>query len=306
MAHLKVSHVMPIRTSVFGRLAHAQGAVDRAGQVVQEALPNGPAALPDDTHAVYVHPLLRLAVSLALDAGDLQSARAWLEAYDRWLTWMGARLGQAEGALLWAQHERAAGNPSGAAQHAERALAAASDPRQPLALLAARRLLGELDTAAGRYDTAEQHLAASLALADACAAPYERAQSLLALAELRLAQNEPILLAQTLADMRAICEPLRATPLLERGAALTRRADRGANPANLTERELDVLGLMVAGLTNREIAQRLLISPYTAKRHVGNILHKLGVRTRTAAVRFAIDHGLAVLPDSARDDAPPG
>lgn len=60
----------------------------------------------------------------------------------------------------------------------------------------------------------------------------------------------------------------------------------------LTQRELDVLRLMVAGLTNAEIAQRLKISPFTIKGHVSNILGKLGASSRTEAVAFALKNKL--------------
>jgi len=95
----------------------------------------------------------RVAVVLALDAGDLATARDWLEAHDRWLAWSGAVLGQSEREALWAQYHRAASDPEAAYRSAEQALAHATDPRQPLALLAAHRLLGELDTDAGRSMT---------------------------------------------------------------------------------------------------------------------------------------------------------
>jgi DNA-binding NarL/FixJ family response regulator len=52
----------------------------------------------------------------------------------------------------------------------------------------------------------------------------------------------------------------------------------------LTPRELEILGMMAMGLTNREIAERLTISHNTVKSHVGNILEKLGLRNRTEAV----------------------
>jgi two-component system, NarL family, response regulator LiaR len=68
-----------------------------------------------------------------------------------------------------------------------------------------------------------------------------------------------------------------------------------ANPRppgmGLTEREREVLALMVKGLNNSQIAQQLVISPSTTKFHVSNILTKLGVSTRTEAVAMAVrDH----------------
>jgi two-component system, NarL family, response regulator LiaR len=61
---------------------------------------------------------------------------------------------------------------------------------------------------------------------------------------------------------------------------------------NLTERERDVLGLMIEGLNNTQIAGRLTVSPSTIKSHVSNILSKLGVASRTEAVTIALRHKL--------------
>jgi DNA-binding NarL/FixJ family response regulator len=63
--------------------------------------------------------------------------------------------------------------------------------------------------------------------------------------------------------------------------------------AGLTSREVEVLGLVAEGLTNAQVAQRLFLSPRTVHRHLNSIYHKLGVSSRTAAIRFAIEHGLA-------------
>lgn len=59
---------------------------------------------------------------------------------------------------------------------------------------------------------------------------------------------------------------------------------------DLTEREREVLALMVEGLNNQQIAERLVVSLSTAKSHVSSILSKLGVTTRTEAVSLALKH----------------
>ena len=72
--------------------------------------------------------------------------------------------------------------------------------------------------------------------------------------------------------------------------ALKPRA-QGAGP--LSPRELDVLRLLARGLTNRAIARELGIGPRTADQHVHSIFIKTGVTSRTAAVRYALEHNLA-------------
>jgi DNA-binding NarL/FixJ family response regulator len=62
--------------------------------------------------------------------------------------------------------------------------------------------------------------------------------------------------------------------------------------ADLSARELEVLGLLTLGLSNGHIAQRLNISRNTVRHHVQNILGKLGVVNRTEAVALALQHGL--------------
>jgi len=61
---------------------------------------------------------------------------------------------------------------------------------------------------------------------------------------------------------------------------------------DLTERERDILALMVEGLPNTAIAERLVVSQSTVKFHVSNILSKLGVTSRTEAVALALKHNL--------------
>lgn len=66
----------------------------------------------------------------------------------------------------------------------------------------------------------------------------------------------------------------------------------GEYPAGLTDREVDVLRLVAQGLTDNQVAERLLISPRTVHRHLSSVYSKLGVASRTAAARAAVEYNL--------------
>ena len=81
----------------------------------------------------------------------------------------------------------------------------------------------------------------------------------------------------------------RATLSPEAAQALVQTASQPPAPGHdLTEREREVLTLMIEGLNNTQIAGRLTVSPSTIKSHVSNILSKLGVASRTEAVTLAL------------------
>jgi len=65
------------------------------------------------------------------------------------------------------------------------------------------------------------------------------------------------------------------------------------HPAGLTSREVEVLKLVAAGMTSARIANELFVSPRTVETHITSIYHKLGVTSRAAATRFALEYGLA-------------
>jgi DNA-binding NarL/FixJ family response regulator len=70
-------------------------------------------------------------------------------------------------------------------------------------------------------------------------------------------------------------------------------APRPEPPDELTPREVEVLKLIAGGLSNREIADALVLSSATVKTHVNRIFYKTGARDRAQAVRYAYQHGLA-------------
>jgi len=84
-------------------------------------------------------------------------------------------------------------------------------------------------------------------------------------------------------------------------AEFATRRDSANIPAailELTGREREILRLVARGLSNTEIAGRLVISPFTAKTHVRNILRKLDCRDRTALAALAYETGLVAPGDS--------
>ncbi len=99
--------------------------------------------------------------------------------------------------------------------------------------------------------------------------------------------------ADELAEAIRAAHAGRATLSPEAAQALVETTNQPPTPGlDLTERELEVLALMVEGLNNTQIAGRLTVSPSTIKSHVSNILSKLGVASRTEAVTLALRNRL--------------
>ena len=99
--------------------------------------------------------------------------------------------------------------------------------------------------------------------------------------------------ADELAEAIRAAHAGRPTLAPEAAQALIQAATQGPVPGHdLTPREREVLALMVEGLSNPQIAERLVVSRSTVKFHVSNILSKLGVSSRTEAVALAVQHHL--------------
>ena len=95
---------------------------------------------------------------------------------------------------------------------------------------------------------------------------------------------------------RLLAQCTTAPEALPRGAGAPAPSTGHASPAGLSAREVEVLGLLAAGATNKEIAAALVLSPGTVTQHLVNIYTKIGARRRADAAAFALQHGLAPPP----------
>ena len=116
-------------------------------------------------------------------------------------------------------------------------------------------------------------------------APYRLAQTRLALGEA---------LARSGDEHGASLERDAAAAALTRLGVISPGAPRAVPlPDGITRREAEILGLVAQGLTNREVADALVLSERTVARHLANLYTKIDVTTRTAATTYAHHHGLA-------------
>jgi LuxR family transcriptional regulator, maltose regulon positive regulatory protein len=158
-------------------------------------------------------------------------------------------------------------------------------------LLATAR--GKHEEARCRFEDAVDAYQQSGAAYDAAQARIGLAECLLALGEVETAAREARLALARLTELGAAVDARRARSVLDAAEAAEHRA-----PAlrRLTRREREVLGCVADGLTNRQIGERLVVSEHTIHRHISNILRKLDLPSRTAAVAYAARSGL--LPTS--------
>ena len=155
---------------------------------------------------------------------------------------------------------------------------------------------GMLRAAEGKHDSARELLEDALDRFQRSGGPFEAAQarvelatSLAALGREDAAEREARLALESLLELGASAEAERAKRVL----AACGGDDESTLPLpELTAREREVLELLAEGLTNRQIAERLVVSEHTIHRHVTNILRKLDLPSRTAAAALAVRSGL--------------
>lgn len=241
----------------------------------------------------------RLAAELSLVEGDLDRAREWLDAHERWVEWCQHLPERALGETLRGAYFRALDDVDAASAHAKRAVELASSPRMPLALAGALRLSGVVATESGDEMEARRFLFDAFEIAEAARAKYEQALTQLAIARMEIRFGDQERAAKQIDQVEAICKSLGARPIL--GQIETMRAEVTSHVENLnvragagllTDRESQVLTLLAQGLGDSEIGRRLFISPRTVARHLQAIYGKLDVHSRTAAIARASELGL--------------
>lgn len=177
----------------------------------------------------------------------------------------------------------------------------------------ARRACGELEAAASVYASSGLVAGAALGRGRLCLAEGDATAAIASLDAARQRWQgigSPVHVAHAralLACAHAAAGNAEAAAL-ERSAVTEACRELGINPpdiaggadrllpAGVTAREADVLRLVARGLTNREVADELVLSEKTVARHLANLYRKLGVRSRTAAAAWAYAHGLLEPP----------
>jgi ATP/maltotriose-dependent transcriptional regulator MalT len=173
------------------------------------------------------------------------------------------------------------------------------------ALAALAHALAETALAEGQVDAAAEQLERAAELHETLEIPFERAQIQLRAGAALAAAGERDLAVERLVQACRTARRLGASPLATQAAdmlaglgesveaRLGRRAAAEHANGGLSHRELEVMRLVAAGRTNREIAGELVLSTRTVDMHVRNILAKLRCRSRTEAAAKA--HGMGLL-----------
>ncbi len=194
---------------------------------------------------------------------------------------------------------RATGDLAGARAAAEELAAVAARSSAEMLRALARHAKGAVLVAEGDPTAALAQLRDAASAWRALRMPYEGARTAVLIGLACAALGDRIAADIEFDNAHDTFTALGAVPDAQRLAALTGGPDAAAKvttgvrgDAGLSAREREVLALVAAGKTNRNIAAALVISQHTAGRHVENIFAKLGVSSRAAATAYAYEHDL--------------
>lgn len=185
----------------------------------------------------------------------------------------------------------AAGDTQAASRAAEELTTLARDVDAPMLTAAAAQANGAVLLARGDARAALSVLEEAWLAWQEVEAAYEGACVRVLIARASRALGDTDTAEMELESARAVFQQLGARPDIARVEAFRRAS--GPGPADgLSAREMQVLRLVAAGRTNRQIAAELVISERTVERHLSNMFNKLGVSSRAAATAYAYEHQL--------------
>jgi predicted ATPase/DNA-binding NarL/FixJ family response regulator/DNA-binding XRE family transcriptional regulator len=146
------------------------------------------------------------------------------------------------------------------------------------------------------WAAAASHYAAAVAAYEEAGHSHDAVEALTGLGRASYRLGRPDEAAQHLRAAEALASELgnpERVAWVRAALAETGQAAAAPLPGGLTTRQAEVLGLLAAGLSNKQIAAELYLSPATVERHLATIYRKLGLAGRVEAARYALAHGLA-------------
>jgi ATP/maltotriose-dependent transcriptional regulator MalT len=246
-------------------------------------------------HEVEFHAYAQLGLAhVALDAGDAALAA---ERAERFLSKLGpeSRLQRAAGLELYARSLVALAEVERARSAVIELLDLLAEVGTDSLRASALAVEGVVAGAEGDLDAARLSLEDAIDLFQQIGAPFETARSRLDLARVLAALGRRDAAVQQARLAQEALQGMRAERDAGRAAELISEFDAAESPGAstvLTPRELDVLRLIAQGLSNPDIAERLVLSEHTVHRHLANILRKLDLPSRAAAAAWGVRSGL--------------
>ncbi len=237
--------------------------------------------------------------ALALDRGDATTA---IDLAERFLRGVPSedRLERIDGLELLVHAQAARGDHADAARSIAELQAITRAIDTPSLRAVTRFVEGIMAAAGGDYEEARRRFEDAVDLFDIGGAPYEAARSRLELGSALTALGRVDAAAREARAAHTILEKIGAARESDRAAGLLRHLEAAAPErtgdeaaaTGLTRRELEILRLVAQGLSDKEAAAGLGLSEHTIHRHVSNVLNKLDVPSRAAAVAQAAQRGL--------------
>jgi LuxR family transcriptional regulator, maltose regulon positive regulatory protein len=235
--------------------------------------------------------------ALALDRGDATTAIDLAERYLRGVP-SEDQVERIDGLEILVRAQATRGDQAQVARHVAELQAIATAIATPSLRGMVSFVEGVMAAASGDHEEARRRFEDAIDLFDEGGAPYEAARSrlelgsaLTALGRLDAASRELRAALGIMKQIGAVAESARAQTFLGHLDATV--PDRtGTEAAGLTRRELEILRLVAQGMSDKEAAAGLGLSEHTIHRHISNVLNKLNVPTRAAAVAQAAQRGL--------------